>query len=66
VHRPHWPNQTFVVSRRAGIRARFTVAVHDPRLDRRLVLAGAVALSEGESGDMRQEAVDLTANPFKG
>lgn len=58
-------SQGFVVSRHAGIRARFTVAVHDPRLDRRLILAAVVALSERESGDLRQEAIDLTANPFK-
>jgi hypothetical protein len=58
-------SQGFTVSRRAGVRARFTVIMHDPRLDRRLVLATVVALSQYESNDLRQEAVDLTANPFK-
>jgi hypothetical protein len=58
-------SQGFVVSRRTGARARFTVTVHDPRVDRRLVLASVVALNQYESSDLRQEAVDLTANPFK-
>jgi hypothetical protein len=57
--------QGFTVSRRAGIRARFTVTVHDQRVDRRVVLASVVALSHYESNDLRQEGVDLTANPFK-
>lgn len=58
-------SEGFTVSRHAGIRARFTVTVHDPRLDRRIILATVVALSKHESSDLRQEGVDLTANPFK-
>jgi hypothetical protein len=56
----------FVVSRATGIRARFTVTVHDPRVDRRLVLAAVVGLNRYASSDVRQDVVDLTANPFKG
>lgn len=60
------PNSTgFTVVRRAGLRAGFTVTIHDPGLDRLVVLATVVALSTYESTDFRQEAVDATANPFK-
>jgi hypothetical protein len=55
----------FVVARATGIRASFTVTVHDTRVDRRLILACVVALNRYESADLRQEIVDLTANPFK-
>jgi hypothetical protein len=54
----------FVVSRSGGVRAKFAVTVHDSRVDRRLVLATVVALNRFESSDVRQEAIDLTANPF--
>jgi hypothetical protein len=54
----------FVVRRTAGMRARFAVNIHDDRIDRRLVLATVVALSRWESGDVRQEFIDLTANPL--
>ncbi len=54
----------FVISRSGGVRARFAVTVHDSRVDRRLVLAAVVALNRFESSDVRQEAIDLTANPF--
>jgi hypothetical protein len=54
----------FTVRRRAGVRATFEVTVHDPRVDRRLVLAAVVNLSVHESGDVRQEIADITGNPF--
>lgn len=57
--------QGFQIARATGLRARFTVAVYDPRIDRRLVLAAVVGLNQFESSDVRQEVVDLTANPFK-
>jgi hypothetical protein len=53
----------FTVHRKAGLRARFTVAVHAPEVDRLIVLATVVALNQFESTDLRQEAVDL-AGPF--
>ncbi|GDY33093.1 hypothetical protein [Gandjariella thermophila] len=55
----------FVVARSAGVRARFTVTVRDPRLDRRVLLACVIALSLYESADLRQQVADFTANPFK-
>jgi hypothetical protein len=55
----------FVVSRHTGLRARFTVTVHDPRLDRRLILAAVVSLNRYASSDLRQDIVDATANPFQ-
>jgi hypothetical protein len=61
-HSPQSPG--FTITRKAGLRARFTTTVHDPQIDRRLILAAVVGLNQYESADLRQEAVDLTTNPF--
>jgi hypothetical protein len=38
--------------------------VHDPRIDRRLILAAIVGLNQYEAADLRREAVNLTTKPF--
>lgn len=51
--------------RKPDIRAEFDVEVHDPRVDRRLVLAAVLALSRYQSNDLRPEIADVTGNPFE-
>ncbi|MEV5569683.1 hypothetical protein AB0L06_06520 [Spirillospora sp. NPDC052269] len=64
----HWhsaQSQGFELARHAGVRATYTVKIHDPRLDRLLVLAALVHFNRFGTSDLRQSVVDVTANPFK-
>jgi hypothetical protein len=54
----------FEISRRAG-RSRLHVAVRDPRIDRRLVLACVVCVNVLHNPTLRRAGVGLTTTPFK-
>jgi hypothetical protein len=56
----------FAFARLAGVRARYTVTVHDPRVSRLLVLACVTQFNTYAATDPRKSAVDLTANPLRG
>lgn len=55
----------FEISRSAG-RSRLSVTVHDPRIDRRLVLACVVSVNSLHNPTLSQAAVNLTTNPRRG
>lgn len=55
----------FDISRRTG-QARLHVTVHDPRIDRRLVLACVVSISSTHESTIRQTAVNITTNHGRG
>ncbi|WP_158702115.1 hypothetical protein [Kitasatospora sp. MMS16-BH015] len=55
----------FEFAREAGVRASYTVTVHDPRIDRVLLLACLVHFNSYGTTDLRKGIVDVTANPFK-
>ncbi|MER5642267.1 hypothetical protein ABT095_35660 [Kitasatospora sp. NPDC002227] len=55
----------FEFAREAGVRASYTVKVHDPRIDRVLLLACLVHFNTYGTTDLRKGIVDVTANPFK-
>jgi len=56
----------FELTRRVGVRAHYGVRIHDPRVDRLLVLACVAHFNTYASVDPRKAVVDTTANPFKG
>ncbi|WP_441246527.1 hypothetical protein [Kitasatospora sp. McL0602] len=58
-------SEGFEFTRHAGIRATYTVKIHDPRLDRLLVLAALVYFNSNDTSDPRADIAGLTANPFK-
>ncbi|MFF4361647.1 hypothetical protein [Streptomyces sp. NPDC001604] len=59
-------SEGFDFARRAGVRAEYEVTVHDPRVNRLLILAWVLHFNEHHSVDVRKTAVDLTTNPFSG
>ncbi len=56
----------FDFTRRAGVLAAYEVKIHDPRVNRLLVLALVGYFNEFGSIDPRKTAVSLTTNPFQG
>ncbi|OKH99798.1 hypothetical protein A6A06_22255 [Streptomyces sp. CB02923] len=58
-------SEGFAFVRHTGIRARYSVEVHDPRVDRLLVLACIAHYNRFVAADPRQFTSTLTANPFK-
>jgi hypothetical protein len=55
----------FEFARQAGVRATYRVRIHDPRIDRVLVLACLHHFNTYGTTDLRKEIVELTSNPFK-
>ncbi|GAA5196418.1 hypothetical protein GCM10023322_65310 [Rugosimonospora acidiphila] len=55
----------FDLTRFSGVRARYGVEIHDPRISRLLVLACVVHYNVFQDADPRQVAIDYTSNPFR-
>ncbi|AJT68792.1 hypothetical protein [Streptomyces chattanoogensis] len=56
----------FEFIRLAGVRARYRITVHDPRVSLLLILACVAQFNTYAASDPRKAAVDVTANPLKG
>jgi hypothetical protein len=59
-------SEGFDFTRFSGVKARYGVEIHDPRVSRLLVLACVVHYNVFVDADPRQFAVDVTTNPLKG
>jgi hypothetical protein len=55
----------FSIARRQGVKSRYTVTVHDQRIDRLVPLSCVLYMARNLSGDLRQEWSNRTSNPFK-
>lgn len=55
----------FSVARPQGVKSRYTVTIHDQRINRLVPLTCILYIARNLTGDVRQGWANLTSNPFK-
>jgi hypothetical protein len=55
----------FSVGRKPGVKSRYTVKIHDQRINRLVPLTCLLYIARNLAGDVRQGLSNLTSNPFK-